>query len=81
MHRHLIAIEALAAGLPVVASKVGGLGELTGDQVTLVEPENPRALAAAIDAALASPPQPAQAQNLVAARDWKNVASRLVPEW
>ena len=41
--------EALAAGLPVIASAQGGLPELAGRQrFVLVEPENPSALAAAI---------------------------------
>lgn len=43
-------IEAMAAGLPVIASRVGGLPELVDEGVTgyLVEPRNPSALAQAI---------------------------------
>ncbi len=46
----LIVAEAMRAGLPVVASKVGGLVEVVDDGVTgiLVEPESPTALATAI---------------------------------
>ena len=41
--------EALAAGLPVIASALGGLPELAGhERLTLVVPENPSALAAGI---------------------------------
>ena len=46
--------EALAAGLPVVASAEGGLAELAGrERLTLVAPENPSALAAKIASAMA----------------------------
>lgn len=43
-------IEAMAAGLPVAASRVGGLPELVAEGVTgcLVEPRNPSALAQTI---------------------------------
>ena len=43
----MIALEALAAGVPVVASAVGGLRELA--QIQLVPPDDPHALAMAIN--------------------------------
>jgi glycosyltransferase involved in cell wall biosynthesis len=46
--------EALAAGMSVVASAVGGLPELAGHRrLTLVVPGNPSALAAEIASAMA----------------------------
>jgi glycosyltransferase involved in cell wall biosynthesis len=46
----LTLLEAMAAGLPVVATHVGGVGEVVVDGVTgtLVEPGNPAALAQAL---------------------------------
>lgn len=74
-----IALEALAAGVPVVASAVGGLRGLAGRAgVQLVPPGDPRALAAAIDRALADPPPPAALRAAVADLDWQEVAPRLL---
>jgi glycosyltransferase involved in cell wall biosynthesis len=44
-------LEAMAAALPVVATRVGGVPEVVADGVTglLVEPEDPEGLAAALD--------------------------------
>jgi glycosyltransferase involved in cell wall biosynthesis len=53
----LAILEAMAAGLPVVGSRVGGIPELVEDSVTglVVEPENPVALAAALDSLAGDP--------------------------
>jgi glycosyltransferase involved in cell wall biosynthesis len=51
----LTAIEALGAGVPVVASDVPGLRDAIGDAGVLVEPEDPAALAAAVVALLGDP--------------------------
>jgi glycosyltransferase involved in cell wall biosynthesis len=67
----LVALEALAAGVPVVASRVGGLRELP---VTHVPPNDPRALARAIESTLADPPPRAN----MGAFDWATVTNRLL---
>jgi glycogen(starch) synthase len=73
----IVALEAAAAGVPVVASDVDGLAEfLSPENAMLVPPADPSALAAAIKEALQ--PQ-VRAQRIVAARSlaerfrWKNV--------
>ena len=57
----LAALEALAAGVRVIASATGGLVDLAAHGAVLVPPADPPALAAAIDRALAGPaPPPAE---------------------
>ena len=48
-------VEAMAAGVPVVASRRGALPEVCGDAAVLVEPDDPRGMAQAIADLLASP--------------------------
>jgi glycosyltransferase involved in cell wall biosynthesis len=52
-----VVAEAMAAGRPLVATRVGGIPEIVADGVTgrLVEPGQPLALAGAIDALLEDP--------------------------
>jgi len=59
----VVLIEAMASGCPVVATRVGGVGELVQDGVTgrLVAPGDPEALAEAIEWAL---DHPADAQSM-----------------
>ncbi len=72
----LIALEALAAGIPVVASATGGLRALA-PAVTLVPAEHPGLLAAAIDHALLAPKSSASLRAAVAHLDWSHVATVL----
>jgi glycosyltransferase involved in cell wall biosynthesis len=53
-----VVAEAMAAGRPVVATRVGGVPEIVADGATgrLVEPDRPDALAAAVAALLADQP-------------------------
>jgi glycosyltransferase involved in cell wall biosynthesis len=67
----LVALEALAAGVPVIASRVGGLSDLP---VTHVPPDDPRALARAIETTLTDPPARADMRCF----DWPTVANRLL---
>jgi glycosyltransferase involved in cell wall biosynthesis len=50
-----VVIEAGGAGIPMIASDVGGIPEIFGPQVELVPPERPRRLAEAIAKALDDP--------------------------
>jgi glycosyltransferase involved in cell wall biosynthesis len=71
-----IALEALAAGVPVIASALGGLRELPAAR--LVPPEDPYALAREIDRVLADPPRPHELRRSVADLDWRVIAERLL---
>ena len=72
----MIALEALAAGVPVIASAVGGLRELP--HVRLVPPDDPYELARAIDEVLTHPPPPDILRAGVAGLDWREVAAHLL---
>jgi len=50
----LPALEAMACGAPVIASRRGALPEVVGDAGVLVDPEDPRALTAALARVLGS---------------------------
>jgi glycosyltransferase involved in cell wall biosynthesis len=58
----LVALEAMTAGKPVIASRIGGLPEVVVDGETglLVEPANARALTAALERLIACPSLRAQ---------------------
>ncbi len=52
----MVVFEAMAAGVPVIASDVGGVPEmLSPDEAVLVPPDHPAALAAALRAAYRAP--------------------------
>lgn len=70
----MVILEAMAACIPIVATKVGGIPEMLGDdQAFIVEPENPAALAAGIRSALTNP--------AMAAERAKRARTRLIDEF
>lgn len=79
----LVAAEAMASGVPVVASRVGGLASTVADGRTgcLVARRCPRAFAEKLDLLLADEPLRlrlgAAAAESMRAYDWRAVASRL----
>jgi glycosyltransferase involved in cell wall biosynthesis len=53
-----VVLEAAAAGMPIIATRVGGMPEIFGDDAThLIAPDSAATLAAAIGAGLADPAQ------------------------
>lgn len=78
----IVALEAMAAGTPVVVSDVGGLGEIISNQVNgiKVPVDDPEALASAIIKVLTNRQQSQQMveyaqQELKTVYNWKNIAS------
>ena len=79
----LVLVEAMAAGLPVVASRIPGYTEVVHDGVEalLVPPEDPAALAAAVTKVLDDPGLAAglaaAGRDRAATYDWSEVVTRL----
>ena len=77
------ALEALAARVPVVASRVGGLSELPAAAIHLVEAGDSGALAAAVDLLIGDvgrcQDQVAAGFEWVRSRDWARVGPQLLP--
>ncbi len=77
----LVALEAMAAGRPVIASRVGGLAEivLDGETGLLVPPGDSAALAGAVERLLADPALAATYGNNGRARSTNFTAAAVVP--
>lgn len=72
-------LEAMSAGVPVVASRAGSLPEVLGDAALLVDPHDEAAIAAAIVAALDDPAGLVERGRANAKRfSWAGCAERLV---
>lgn len=76
------ALLAMAHGLPVIATQVGGLPEIVEDGITgwLVAPESPSALADAIAAAAANPQRLKELGNKACLRSRQFSADRMVEQ-
>jgi glycosyltransferase involved in cell wall biosynthesis len=78
-----VLIEAMAVGLPVIASRVGGIPELIhdGENGLLVPPGDVRPLAAAIDRVLGDPDLArrlaAAARRRVSKHDWRHAGAEI----
>lgn len=66
-------LAAMALGIPVVASDLPALQEVTGGLATYFEPENPEALAAAIRTVMRGPHLGRQAQEWAKGRTWSQI--------
>ncbi len=77
-----VALEALAAGVPLLASATGGLATLAAPAVLLPEADrDPRSWAAALAALLAAPPPAAALRAAATAYDWPTVSAALWSHW
>jgi glycosyltransferase involved in cell wall biosynthesis len=82
----LPAVEHMASGTPLVASRTGALPEVTGDAALLVTPGDPEELAAALRVLLDSPAERDRLSGLALARvaerfAWSAVARTTVAEY
>jgi glycosyltransferase involved in cell wall biosynthesis len=77
-----VLLEAMRAGLPIVASRTGGIPDAVGPAARLVRPEDVLGFAAAIDALLADRAEAGRLAALgadrVAACDWSQLARRVL---
>lgn len=67
-----VILQALASGLPVVATRVPGLHEVPGAEVKVIS-RTGRGLSAAVELAVAHPPRPVE---VTAFNDWSDAAIR-----
>ncbi len=71
-----VVLEALASGRPVVAARVGGVPEILDDKSgVIVDPENPKALAEGLKAALDREWDPEKLRGSVQFLSWRQVGN------
>jgi glycosyltransferase involved in cell wall biosynthesis len=70
-------VEAMACGVPVVASDRGALPETCGGAALLVDPTDPEAVADAIDAAIGDERLAAAGMERAAAFSWERTAENV----
>ena len=73
----VVALEAMASGRPVAATRTGGVAEVVGRAGTLVDPSDPRSIASGILRLLADPPGDAACRATAAAHDVRRQAGRV----
>ena len=77
-----VLVEAMQAGLPVVATRTGGIADAVGDAGVLVPPRDPAALAAAIERLFADGAErqrlSALARRRAGEHDWELLADRIL---
>lgn len=76
-----VALEALAAGAPLLAAAVGGLAELPAPARLLDVSAGPHRWADALADLLAAPPTRAELRALAAPHAWPRVVDRLTKHW
>ena len=76
----IVALEALASGRPVVATRVGGAAEVVpaGSAGAIVDPADPLDIAAGLEAVLATPPSPAACRRAAEAHGVDRQARRVL---
>ncbi len=73
----VVALEAMASGRPVVATRIGGTAEVVGRAGVLVDPLDPAAIADGIRRVLAAPPSVAVCRQMAAAHSVDRQAARV----
>jgi glycogen(starch) synthase len=77
-----VVLEGMQAGLPIVASRTGGIPGALGDAGVLVAPGDPAALAAAVERLLADPEAArrlgTRARVRAGAYDWRELSGRVL---